>query len=410
MSSRSLSRRTLLRASLAAGVAAIAAACGGPAPSVTGTASPSPANRSPDDGGPVETPSSTATPEPTPAPTASPVALETLIASLLVVGFRGETLRAGGWMERALAGGLGGVILFDRDQETGGSRNVRSPAQVRRLTAAIRDAAGGAPIIAIDQEGGLVTRLSPAHGYPAVASEADIGSGSTARARRWARDLAATLADAGVTLNLAPVVDMNVNPSSPAIGALGRSFSADADVVVRMAGIEVAAHRAAGVATALKHFPGIGSSTGNTDDGSVDVTRTWHRAELAPFRRLIEEDRADVVMVGHVRNDRLDPHRPASQSRAVVTDLLRGTLGWEGVIVTDDLQAGAVAADGPAEAAIRALKAGADLLLFANQLGYDNRIVDTVVAALADAVRSGRLDRATVEASAARIGSLFPRR
>ena len=83
-----------------------------------------------------------------------------------------------------------------------------------------------------------------------------------------------------------------------------------------MAGIEVDAHRAAGVATALKHFPGIGSSTGNTDNGVVDVTRTWHRAELEPFRRLIEADHADVVMVGHVRNDKLDPRRPASQSRA----------------------------------------------------------------------------------------------
>ena len=200
-------------------------------------------------------------------------------------------------------------------------------------TADIRAAAGRTPVIAIDQEGGLVTRLSPAHGYPAVASEAEIGSGTDAHARRWAKALAATLADAGVTLNLAPVVDLDVNPTSPAIGALGRSFSADADTVVRMAGIEVAAHRAAGVATALKHFPGIGSSTGNTDNGVVDVTRTWHRAELEPFQRLIEADRADVVMVGHVRNDKLDPHRPASQSRAVVTDLLRGTLGWEGVVV-----------------------------------------------------------------------------
>ncbi|HEY3333667.1 MAG TPA: glycoside hydrolase family 3 N-terminal domain-containing protein [Candidatus Limnocylindrales bacterium] len=347
---------------------------------------------------------------PPPAPSASPIPLEVLIAGLVVVGFRGETLTDGGWVARALRAGLGGVILFDRDQETGGARNVRSPAQVRRLTADLRAAAGRTPIIAIDQEGGLVTRLSPKHGYPAVESEAAIGAGTAAHARRWARDLAATLGDAGVTLNLAPVVDLDVNRRSPAIGALGRSFSADAEVVVTMAGIEVAAHRAAGVATALKHFPGIGSSTANTDDGSVDVTRTWHRAELEPFRRLIEADRADLVMVGHVRNDRLDPDRPASQSRAIVTDLLRGQLGWEGIVVTDDLQAGAVAADGPAEAAIRALEAGADLLLFANQQGYDDGIVDTVVAAIAGAVDAGRLDRAGIEAAAARVGALFPPR
>jgi beta-N-acetylhexosaminidase len=395
----------MLGGSVMGGLAVLAAACG-----------PTPPTPAPPAGGPPPTPthgaSPVATPSPGPAatsrPTDTPVALESLVARLLVVGFRGEMLKAGGWVERALSAGIGGVILFDRDQETGGARNVRSPAQVRRLTAAVRDAAARTPIIAIDQEGGLVTRLSPAHGYPAVASEAEIGAGTTARARRWARDLAATLADAGVTLNLAPVVDLDVNRRSPAIGALGRSFSADADLVVRMAGIEVAAHRGAGVATALKHFPGIGSSTGNTDDGSVDVTRTWHRAELEPFRRLIEGDRADVVMVGHVRNDRLDPERPASQSSAVVTDLLRGTLGWDGVVVTDDLQAGAVAAEGPPEAAIRALEAGADLLLFANQQGYDAGIVDTVIAAISGAVDSGRLPRSTIEAAASRVDALFP--
>jgi beta-N-acetylhexosaminidase len=405
MSPHGLSRRVLLQASVAGGLSVVAAACASPAPSLRPTASvpgPSPTGApSPSEAEPSPTPTA-------PPATPAPVSLERLVRGLLVVGFRGSTLRDGGWVARALGAGLAGVILFDRDQETGGSRNVRSPAQVRRLTADIRAAAGRTPVIAIDQEGGLVTRLSPKHGYPAVASEAEIGAGTGAHARRWAKALAATLADAGVTLNLAPVVDLDVNPTSPAVGALGRSFSADADVVVRMAGIEVDAHRAAGVATALKHFPGIGSSTGNTDNGVVDVTRTWHRSELEPFRRLIDADRADVVMVGHVRNDRLDAHRPASQSRAVVTDLLRGTLGWEGVVVTDDLQAGAVASQGPAEAAIRALEAGADLLLFANQQGYDAGIVHTVTAAIVGAVDAGRLDRSTIEASATRIGALFP--
>jgi len=412
MSARHLSRRALLQASLAGGLALVAAACASPTPSPLASPSvpnPTPTGAAPpSDAAPGATPTPPAATPTAPPATQAPVSLEALVRSLLVVGFRGSTLKDGGWVARALGDGLGGVILFDRDQETGGLRNVRSPAQVRRLTADIRAAAGRTPVIAIDQEGGLVTRLSPKHGYPAVASEAVIGAGTTAHARRWAKNLAATLADAGVTLNLAPVVDLDVNPSSPAIGALGRSFSADADVVVRMAGIEVDAHRAAGVATALKHFPGIGSSTGNTDNGVVDVTRTWHRAELEPFRRLIEADHADVVMVGHVRNDKVDPRRPASQSRAVVTDLLRGTLGWEGVVVTDDLQAGAVASQGPAEAGIRALEAGADLLLFANQQGYDADIVHTVTKAIVGALHAGRLDRSTIEASAARVGALFP--
>ena len=113
-------------------------------------------------------------------------------------------------------------------------------------------------------------------------------------------------------------------------------------------------------------------------------------------------------MVGHVRIDRLDPDRPASLSRAVVTDLLRGSIGWEGIVVTDDLQAAAIAARGSANAAILALEAGADLLLFANQQVYDDKIVDTVVAAVARAVSTGRLDRRAIDASWERVRALFP--
>ena len=332
-----------------------------------------------------------------------------MIAGLLVVGFRGSRLESTPWVGRALGDGLGGVVLFDRDQATGKLRNIRSPDQVRALTADLRAAAAGrGVIIAVDQEGGIVTRLSPEHGYPAVASEAAIGRGTAKAARRWARDLASTLADAGFTLNFAPVVDLNVNPMGPAIGALDRSFSVDPDVVVAMATIEVDAHRARGVRTTLKHFPGIGSSTTNTDFGIADVTDTWTRRELVPFRRLIAAGEADLVMAGHVVNRSLDPDRPASLSRAVVTDLLRGELGWDGIVVTDDLGAAAIAKTfGVEEAAVLALEAGNDLLLFANQQTYDAHIVTRVVDAVRAAVDAGRLDQAAIEASWGRVTAEF---
>ena len=338
-----------------------------------------------------------------------PPTLETMVAGLLVVGFRGQSLDDAPWVRAALDAGLGGVVLFDRDGRTGKARNVHTPAQVRALTAALRDAAGARSLlIAVDQEGGKVTRLSPAHGYPAVASEAEIGRGTQKTARRWARDLATTLAGAGVTLNLAPVVDLDVNRSSPAIGALGRSFSADPDVVVAMAGIELDAHRAAGVLATLKHFPGIGSSTANTDFGVADVTDTWTRRELDPFRRLIDAGTADAIMAGHVVNRRLDPDNPASLSPAVVTDLLRGELGWEGVVITDDLGAAAIVErHGADEAVLLALEAGNDLLLFANQQAYDPGVVARTVATVTGAVGSGRLDEARIEASWRRVRALL---
>jgi beta-N-acetylhexosaminidase len=343
-------------------------------------------------------------PSPTPGPT-----LREKIAGLIVVGFRGSALTQVAWLRIALREtGLGGVILFDRDQQTGAQRNVRSPAQVATLVRDLRAAAGDRPIlVGVDQEGGLVTRLSPVHAFPAVASEADIGRGTAARARTWGRGIATTLATAGINLNFAPVVDLNVNPKSPAIGALDRSFSADPDVVVEMATAEIDAHRAAGVRTTLKHFPGIGSSTANTDFGVADVTKTWTRRELEPFQGLIRAGTADMIMAGHVVNGQLDPAHPASLSKAVVTDLLRGELGWTGPVVTDDLQAAAIdKAFGFDEAIVLALEAGNDLLLLANQQRYDPRILGKAIDAVAAAIKAGRLTEARIDEAYERVGLL----
>jgi len=408
-----LTRRDVLRAAAFGGLAAFLAACGAPG---TNTAQPSesPSPRtSPTPPAPSPSPSITPTAapsSPTPEPTPTGPTLEERIAALLIVGFRGARLADAGWVRDALARrGLGGVILFDRDQRTGKARNITSPAQVRQLTADLRAAGGDRrALISVDQEGGIVTRLSPAHGFPAVASEATIGRGTTAAARQWATGLAGTLADSGFDLNFTPVVDLNVNPKSPAIGALDRSFSADPDVVVRMATIEIDAHRAAGVLTTLKHFPGIGSSTTNTDFGVADVTNTWSRTELEPFRRLVAAGEADLVMAGHVVNRHLDAKHPASLSRAVVGDLLRGELGWDGVVVTDDLQAAAITkAFGADEAVLLALEAGNDLLLFANQQVYDPEVVDRVVATIAGAVTAGRIAEARIDEAYGRVMRLL---
>jgi beta-N-acetylhexosaminidase len=349
---------------------------------------------------------------PSTPPSAAPgLTLRQKIAGLIVVGFRGSALAQVPWLRTALhETGLGGVILFDRDQITGAQRNVRSPTQVATLVRDLRAAAGDRTIlVGVDQEGGIVTRLSPVHGFPPVVSEADIGRGTVVRARTWGRGIARTLSTAGINLNFAPVVDLNVNPRSPAIGALDRSFSADPNVVVEMATAEIAAHRAVGVRTTLKHFPGIGSSTANTDFGVADVTRTWTRRELEPFQRLIQAGTADVIMAGHVVNGQLDAAHPASLSKAVVTDLLRGELGWTGPVVTDDLQAAAIdTAFGFDEAIALALEAGNDLLLLANQQRYDPRIVGTAIDAVVAAVKAGRIAATRIDEAYARVRALAP--
>jgi len=402
-----LSRRDVLRAAAVGGLALFLAACGTPTAPSSGTAAPA-ASPSPA-GGPTPLPVPSIGPSSSAAPSPA-VALRDRIAGLMVVGFRGSALSDAAWVRTALAeSGLGGVILFDRDQLTGGARNVVSPAQVKRLTADLRAAAGDRGIVvSVDQEGGVVTRLGPAHGFPAVASEATVGAGTAAAARTWARGIATTLAANGFDLNFAPVVDLDVNPRSPAIGALDRSFSADPDVVVERATIEIGEHRAAGVRTTHKHFPGIGSSTTNTDVGVADVTRTWTRSELEPFRRLIAAGNVDLVMAGHVVNDQLDADHPASLSKAIVTDLLRGELGWDGIVVTDDLQAAAITtAFGRDEAILLALEAGNDLLLFANQQAYDPQLVSRVVKLVAGAVASGRLPESRIDEAYGRVQAMF---
>ncbi len=331
------------------------------------------------------------------------------IASLLIVGFRGERLADVPWVRTAIAGDqLGGVIVFDRDQLTGGARNVGSPAQVAALTRDLRTAAGSnGLLIGVDQEGGVVTRLGPAHGFPALASQAHVGAGTVAAARIWARTLAGTVADAGCNLDFAPVVDLDVNPSSPAIGALGRSFAADPNVVVQLAGVELDALHARGVRSAAKHFPGIGSSTVNTDFGVADVTKTWSPTELEPYRRLRAAGKLDAVMVGHVVNGRIDEGRPASLSRATL-DVLRGDIGFDGPAVTDDLQAAAITQRfGADEAVLLALEAGNDLLLFANQQVYDPGIVGHIVGVVLGAVAHGRLTGAQIDEKWARRRALL---
>jgi beta-N-acetylhexosaminidase len=406
VSDRPISRRDLLRGAALGGFGLFLAACG------QTSVSPSPP---PNASAVAPSPMSSAVPSASLAPPASPStspgpSLRQKIAALIVVGFRGSTLGQVPWLRTALGeNGLGGVILYDRDQQLGGNRNVRSPAQVRQLVSDLRAAARGREIVvSVDQEGGIVTRLSPAHGFPAVASEADIGKGTVAAARTWGRGIAKTLAIAGINLNFAPVVDLNVNPRSPAIGALDRSFSADPDVVVKMATAEIDAHRAAGVRTTLKHFPGIGSSTTNTDFGVADVTKTWTRRELEPFQRLVDAGTADLIMAGHVVNGQLDRAHPASLSKAVVTDLLRGQLGWTGPVVTDDLQAAAIdKAFGFDEAIVLALEAGNDMLLFANQQTYDPRIVGRAIDIVATAVDAGRLPASRIDDAYTRVTLQF---
>ncbi len=401
-----LSRRRFLAGLASTTGLAILAACGvsiSPTPSPTATTGASP----------TSSPTLPPTPNPTPTPTPSPAgpSLRAKIAQMLLVGFRGATAQAAAGTISAVGElGLGGVLLYSRDQLTGTVRNVSSPAQLRGLVEALRAPAPGSPagqplLVAVDEEGGLVARLNPGNGFPATSSAADLGAREDLAATRQAgRAIGVTLAMEGIGLDLAPVVDVNVNPDNPIIGSLGRSFSADPAVVTAQAGAFIDGLHDAGVLSTLKHFPGHGSSTGDTHLGVVDVTDTWTDTELRPFADLISDGRADAVLTAHVFNANLDPDYPATLSRATITGILRERLGWDGLVISDDMQMGAIRdAFGYPEAVRLAINAGIDVLTIANQLVYEEGIVADTIDLIAGMVANGEISATRIDESWGRI-------
>lgn len=319
------------------------------------------------------------------------------IGQMLMVGFPGSRPDEA-WPLRVAqmigSGRIGGVILF--------ADNIRSPAQLRALTAAFARAGGSAPpFIAVDQEGGSIQRLNRRKGFQPLPSARTMARKPLCEAYALYLRTAEELAAAHINVNFGPVVDLDVNPRNPAIGRKARSYARDPAQVVAYAEEFITAHRAAGVLTAAKHFPGHGSAILDPHVAVVDIGDTWQRDELTPFEALIAEDRIPMVMVGHLIHPRFsDGDRPASLSRRAITGTLRGRLGFDGLVVTDDLSMEAIGRRySPEAAAEMAIRAGADVLIFANLLAADPGRIDRVTAAVAGAVAAGRIPVRMIEES-----------
>ena len=343
---------------------------------------------------------------------AESLTLEQAVGQMLLIGFRGLELES---EVRALLREVqpGGVVLFDYDGPSRGElpRNIESPDQLRALTTQLQEFAEIPLLIAIDAEGGYVNRLKEKYGFAVLVPTAQtLGAGPVSETASIAAALAAELAEAGINWDLAPVVDVNIDPESPAIGHWERSFSDDPSVVAAHAEAFLAALQDGGIAPTLKHFPGHGSASGDTHLGVTDVTETYQQeTELAPYRALIDAGYDGAVMTAHIVNRQLDPSgRPATLSRAIMTDLLRGELGFNGVIVSDDMQMGAIVEQySLTQAAIKAIQAGVDIIVLANQAGdYALANVYQVRDAILNAVASGQIPKAQIHKSANRILTL----
>jgi beta-N-acetylhexosaminidase len=310
---------------------------------------------------------------------AQEIPLKEKIGQMLLIGFKGAEIQPNDAIVQAvLQHQIGGVILFDYDFETKTFKhNIISADQVTRLTGKLQEYAKQASttnyplLIGLDYEGGKVNRLKENYGFPSTLSAADLAKLSLSDAALYARKMAETLAHVGINLNFAPVVDLDINPESPVIGKIGRSFSSDPNVVADYAALFAKAYYEHGILCTYKHFPGHGSATGDTHHGFVDVTKTWQVSELEPYKSLLLNPQGcELVMTAHVVNYNLDSEgHPASLSRPITTDLLRDKLNFQGTVITDDLQMRAITDNYSTEDAVRmAVNAGADILVFGNQL------------------------------------------
>ena len=340
------------------------------------------------------------------------------LGELLLVGFGGTQVEGNDEVRSLVCDmKVGGLILFERDARSGDTRNISSPEQVRQLTSDLQALAlqctGRRLLIAADNEGGAVMRLSTRLGYlPTPPPQALGDAGDPAATALESRRMGATLREAGINWNLAPVVDVAVNPLNPAVVTLGRTFSSDPQQVIIQARAFIQGMHEAGVLTSLKHFPGHGSSRTDSHHGFVDVTDTADlKIELAPYRALIKEGLADSVMTAHVFNRGLDPWNPATLSRFTIKRYLRGKLGYKGLVVSDDLLMGAIRQQyGVEEASILALQASVDMLLISQNQGRVERgAAERVIAAIRSATTDGRLSAKVLAVSIQRVRALRSR-
>jgi beta-N-acetylhexosaminidase len=337
--------------------------------------------------------------------------LKEKIGQMIIVGFRGTSVSENSAIIKAIQElKLGGVILFDYDVPSNSfPRNILNPKQTKKL---ITDLQKFSPIplfIAVDAEGGKINRLREKYGFLKIHSHEELGRiNNPETTKKEILRLSEELKALGFNINFAPVVDLNINPQNPIIGKLGRSFSSDPEIVFQQAKAFIGAHIQNGIIPVVKHFPGHGSSFSDSHLGMVDVTKTWKEDELIPYRKLEKENLLFGVMVGHIFNKNIDEDYPATLSDKFLQGILRKEIGFEGVIISDDLQMGAIKKYYTLEdAIIKAINAGCDILVFSNNVEeYEEDLPYKVFDIIFQAAKEGKIPKERIFESSERILNL----
>ena len=347
--------------------------------------------------------------------------LETMVGQMIMTGFHGDGTGTNqeefdAVQEQIIRGQIGGVILFDVDvsgllatgmdiQEAKKqifSSNIKNTTQVKKLTNQLQSIAPKKLLIAVDQEGGNIQRLKTEHGFASIPSAKELGTGDAKATYQIAYNLGKRLGNLGINVDFAPLLDVDVNPESPAIGAKERSFSADPEIVAKHGSAFARGLSKAKIAYSFKHFPGHGSAGTDTHAGLTDITNTYQDYELKPWQDLLKNSSPQtMVMVAHVVNNNFDT-LPASLSYKTI-QMVRD-MGFKGVIVSDDMDMGAIANEYGTEKAIQmAINAGNDILVFGNNLTFDKNRGRDVNAIIVKLVKEGKIKKSRIRESYQRI-------
>lgn len=332
------------------------------------------------------------------------------IGQMLMVGFRGTEAPADSYIANVIKDlKPGGIVLFDYDVSTKSfPRNILNPEQTKNLISNLQSQTAIPLLIAVDAEGGSVNRLKSENGFLDILSAKEMGK-NLETAKKESEKLANELKELGFNMNLAPVVDVDINANNPIIGKLDRSFSSDPNKVITSAEAFIKAHSDKNIITVAKHFPGHGSSTSDSHLAMVDVTDTYQEKELLPYIELQKKGLLDVVMTAHIINRNIDENYPATLSSNFLQKILRQEIGFKGVIISDDLNMKAIIDNyGFEEAIIKAVNAGCDILLISNNgtSSYDEQLPYKARDIIYDAVKSNKISLETITQSYNRIYSL----
>ncbi len=344
---------------------------------------------------------------------AEAASLEQMAGQMIIVGFHGDDVgdaSVKAIRDEIAAGELGGIMYL--------KPNVKSLKAVQAMNAAFKAAAPAdlPPFLTLDQEGGAVERLTSEVGFTEMPNAQTIAADDSPKQAEAAyAKMAQGVAAEGFTVNFGPVADLDINPNNPVIGKYGRSFGKDGQIVADYDEAFIAAHHDAGLLTSLKHFPGHGSSTTDSHQGFVDITKTWSPKELDPYKALFANGYDDFVMVGHLYNKNYagsddGAKLPASLSPEWINGVLRGQLNFAGVVISDDLEMGAIRKQFDLhDTVVQAVNAGVDVLLFSNTAAYSADLSDKVRGILVAEAHADPAFEKKIEASYARIAAMKAR-